>query len=157
MNTESPWGGTRGRSGRRRGTRTGAAKGAPKPGDVVLSGGAVLSVLTGGPGSKKIEARLAAPGTAVIETVSLFEILCALSERGLSDDEVHEVLDALALGVEDVDEELAHAAGAVAKSASQGLSLADCCCVALGRRLELPVLVTGEWPDALENVEVVAR
>ncbi len=129
----------------------------PMPGDVVLGSEAVLRVLTGGAGSTKIKARLAALGTAVIETVSLLAVISELSKRGLSEDEIHEVLDALALGVEDVDEELAHAAGAVAKSASQGLSLADCCCVALGRRLELPVLVTGEWPDALENVEVVAR
>lgn len=128
----------------------------PKPGEVVLGSEAVLRVLAGGPGSKKIEARLAAPGTAVIEAVSLLAVMGELSQRGLSEDEVREVLDALALKIEDLDEDLAHGAAAVVKeNAALGLCVADCCCVALARKLGLPVFIFGEGLGTLEGVEVL--
>ncbi len=128
----------------------------PKPGDVVLGCEAVLRVLTGGSGSKKIEARLAAPGTAVIEALSLLAVMGELSQRGLLEDEVREVLDALALKIEDLDEDLAHGAADVVKeNAALGLSLPDCCCVALAKKCGLPVFIFGEGLGTLEGVEVL--
>ncbi len=142
------------RRGGRRDSRAGAG---PKPGDVVLEAGAVVAVLAERPGYKKIEARLAAPGTAVIDATSLLEAMIALSNRGLSQREVREVVDALALRVEVLDEDLAFRAVEVgAGDRGDALSLAQRCCVALGRKLGLPVLATDPGLDGLEGVEVVA-
>ncbi len=143
-----------GRRGGRRGSGGGAG---PKPGDVVLGAGAVHAVLAERPGYKGIETRLAAPGTAVIDAMSLLDVMAALSERGLSQREVREVVDALALRVVDLDEDLAFRAVEVGAEDRGGvLSLSQRCCVALGRRLGLPVLVADPELDGVEGVEVVA-
>lgn len=140
-----------GRRGGRRGSR--GASG-PKPGDVVLEAGAVAAVLSERPGHKWVEARLAAPGTAVIDAVSLLEAMVALSERGLSPVELQEVVDALALRVEAVDEDLARRAVEVASEDGTGeLSLAQLLCVALGRRLGVPILAVDSDLEGLDGVE----
>ncbi|MDP9476072.1 MAG: hypothetical protein M3R38_10385 [Actinomycetota bacterium] len=140
------------RRGGRRDSRAGAS---PKPGDVVLDAGAVLAVLTEGPGYKRIETRLAAPGTAVIDAVSLLVAMTALSDHGLSQRDVQEVVDAMALRVEDLDEDLAFRAVEVGAEDRGGeLSLPQRCSVALGRRLGLPVLAAGPEMYGLEGVEV---
>ena len=144
------------RRGGRRDLRAGAR---PKPGDVVLEAGAVVALLAERPGCKKIEARLAAPGTAVIDAVSLLEAMIAISDRGLSQREVREVVDALALRVEDMDEDLAFRAIEVGAEEDRGgaLSPSQRCSVALGRRMGLPVLAADPELDGLEGVEAVAR
>lgn len=144
----------------RRGGRREAGDGAgrPKPGDVVLGAGAVDAVLAERPGYKKIEARLAAPGTAVIDAVSLLDAMVALSDRGLSPREVREVVDALALRVEDLDEDLAFRAIEVgAEDRGDALSPSQRCCIALGRRLGLPVLAADPELAGLEGVVAVAK
>lgn len=144
------------RRGARRGGRRGSSAG-PKPGDVVLDAGAVLAVLTEGPGRQRIEVRLAAPGTARIDAVSLLDAMADLSERGLAPQQVHEVVDALALTVEDVDEELARRALEIgAEDGAGGLPLAGLCCVALGRKLGAPVLAADPGLGELQGVEVVS-
>lgn len=145
------------RGGRR--DRPETASAGPKPGDVVLDAGAVLAVLTEGPGQQRVEVRLAAPGTARIDAVSLLEAMGALSEMGLPTQQVREVVDALAIRVEDVDEELARRAAEVGhpEDGAEGYSLAGLCSVALGRKLGVPVLSTDLALGELEGVEVVSR
>lgn len=141
--------------GGRRAIGTGAR---PKPGDVVLEAGAVIAVLTEGPGYKKIEARLAAPGTAVIDAASLLDAMIDLADRGLSEREVREVVDALALRVEALDEGLAfRAVEAGVEDGADSLSPSQRCGVALGRGLGLPVLAVDPNLSGLEGVEVVTR
>ena len=124
----------------------------------MLEAGAVYAVLAERPGYKKIEARLAAPGTAVIDAASLLDAMLALTNRGLSQREVREVVDALALRVVDLDEDLAFGAIEVgAEDRGDVLSPSQRCCVALGRTLGLPVLAAAAELDGWEGVEAAAR
>lgn len=139
--------------GARRGGRGDRAAG-PKTGDVVLEAGAVFQVLSEGSGHKAVEARLAAPGTAAIDAVSLLDVMALLAERGLPPQQVREVVDALALRVEAVDEDLAHRAAEVAaEDGADGLSSAQLLAVALGRKLGIPVLARDSALHGLEGVE----
>ena len=169
MSRGSGWGavteGTGVRSGRRRGGRKDRSKGGPKPGDVVLDTGGMLAVLEERPGHKLIEARMAAPGTAVVETLSLLEVMYALTVQGLSTAEVDEVVDALALQVEAVDESLAREAIEVAGEIIEGAAgetddqspspFSLLCSVALSRKLGLPMLTVDTELEDMDGVEVV--
>ena len=153
------------RSAGRRGGRRDRSQGGPKPGDVVLDTSAVLAVLEERPGHKLIEARLAAPGTAVVETLSLLEVTYDLTVQGLSAVEVDEVVDALALQVEAVDENLAREAIEVAGDLIEGAAgeiddkcpspFSLLCSVALGRKLGLPMLTVNTELEGMEGVEVL--
>lgn len=146
-------------AGTRRGGRRGPVGGAGrKPIDVVVDADAVYAALTEGPMHKVIEGALASPGTAFIDAVSLLEVMVALSERGLSPREVQEVVDALALRVEDVDKDLAGRAVEVAsEEGAPGLSSAQLFCVALARKRGLPILTNDARLSELVDTGVVER
>ena len=136
--------------------RSGARRsGARKPGDLVLSSDAVLAVLTEGAGSKKVEAALAAPGTAYIDTVSLLEVLSGLTERGLARTEAEEALDALALRVENVDEDLARrAAEVLAEAHVDEVSFSRAFSLVLGQRLGVPTLTADAGLASADRVNI---
>ena len=105
---------------------------------VVLDASALLCLLNDERGADRV---LAALPRAVIGAANLAEVVGKLVDRGLSEDEVAEMLSALDLDVKPMTRAQAIAAGYLrASTASLGLSLGDRACLALARELERPAL-----------------
>lgn len=124
---------------------------------VVLDASAVLAVIQGEAGSDAIEMRL---GEAVISTVNLSEVAAKLVDRGLSQSEVMDVLDALALETEPFSVLDALRAGELRRvTAAVGLSLGDRACLALANRLGVRAITTDRvWSRLAIGVDIeVAR
>lgn len=127
-----------------------------QPGDVVLDSGAVLAVLTEGPGASWVEAALTAPGVAFIDMVSLFEVMGGLADRGLSPAEIDEAVDALALQVRNVDEDLARGAADLRSEMEvDEESFGRVFAVALGRLKGLPVVSGDARLSGVEGVRII--
>ncbi len=136
--------------------------GAPKEkgaGQVVLDASAVLAVLHGEAGAEEVERRLEDAGAgAFMGAVNLSEVVAKLAERGVPGDEIREAIGSLALNIAAFDEETAYLAGMLrAETRERGLSLGDRACVALGRRVDAPVLTMERAWEGLGGVEVIAR
>ncbi len=112
----------------------------------VWDASAVLAVLNREPGW---EALLEGWATGSISAVSLAEVAAKLAERGMPENEVRQVLDAIELKVHSFDAVDALRAGMLRPlTKTLGLSLGDRACLALGLRLESPVLTTDRvWKD----------
>jgi PIN domain nuclease of toxin-antitoxin system len=112
----------------------------------VWDASAVLAVLNREPGW---EALLEGWATGSISAVSLAEVAAKLAERGMPEHEVRQVLDAIELKVYAFDAVDALRAGMLRPlTKALGLSLGDRACLALGLRLESPVLTTDRvWKD----------
>lgn len=119
----------------------------------VLDASALLALLNEEPGSEVVEASI--PG-AVISAVNLSEVIAKLSENGLPDEAIHQVLEDVELEVHVFDAVSAHQTGRLRpETRSSGLSLGDRACLALGRQLGLPVLTADRpWRDLALDVEV---
>lgn len=110
--------------------------------EFVLDASAVLAVLLNEPGADLVEGLA---GRAVISAVNLTEAVSKLQERGSTDAEIREVIGAMALDIVAHDEDLAWEAGFLRRATrGLGLSLGDRACLALGLRLDLPVLTTDQ-------------
>ena len=120
---------------------------------VVLDASALLALLNAEPGSEQVARALP---NAVIGSVNLAEVVAKLSEHGMPDEAIHETLEGLGLVVCAFDAELAYVAGLLRRSTrSVGLSLGDRACLALGRRLALPVLTADRtWATLKVGVKV---
>lgn len=80
---------------------------------------------------------------ATMSEVDLSEVIAKLTEHGLSEDEVREVLSPLPLEVVAFDGEHAWSAGGLrVETRGQGHSPGDRACLALGMASGLPVLTT---------------
>jgi ribonuclease VapC len=112
--------------------------------EVVLDASALLALLNSEPGSATVAA--AFPRVA-IGAVNLSEVVSKLVERGMPAEAVRAILEDLDLDVHPFDAESAYATGALRTATRQlGLSLGDRACLALGQRLDRPVLTTdGAW------------
>ncbi len=79
-----------------------------------------------------------------------------LAEGGMPEESIREALEGLALEVHDFGRELAFRTAMLRPlTKHKGLSLADRACLALGQRLDLPVLTTDRAWEGLElEVEV---
>lgn len=105
---------------------------------IVLDASAVLTVVHGEPGAELVAGCLR---NGVISAVNLAEVISKLIERGQPSERALEIVAPFPFKVVPVDEGLAHDIGVLrARTAHLGLSLGDRACLALGRRLGLPVL-----------------
>jgi len=118
----------------------------------VLDASALLAYLQGEPGGEEVAERLLEG--AHISAVNWAEVLTKLADRGRSPLEVTTALEDLGilgsgLIVETVDAELARGIAELREPTKKaGLSLGDRACLALGARLQLPVLTTDRvWKD----------
>ena len=119
----------------------------------VLDASAILALLNAEPGAEVVEAAL--PG-AFTSTVNLSETVAKLAERGMPEGLIRVALGEIGLQVIPFDEDLAYQTGLLrVPTRSAGLSLGDRACLALGRRLKLPVLTTDRgWASLDVGVEV---
>ncbi len=123
---------------------------------VVLDSSALLCLLNGEAGADRVAEALP---FAVIGAVNLAEVVTKLRERGLSAEEVEEVLGGLNLDVRPLTAGQATATGHLRQSTrSLGLSLGDRACLALAVELGAPALTADQaWGrvDAGAAVEVI--
>lgn len=108
----------------------------------VLDASALLCLLNGEPGSERV---LEALPTAVIGAANLAEVVSKLRERGLSVEEVEEVLGGLPLDVRPLTAAQAYAIGHLRPTTRNlGLSLGDRACLALAAELGMPALTADQ-------------
>lgn len=120
---------------------------------VVLDATAVLALLQEEPGAERVVAALP---DAAISAVNLNEVVGKLADSGMPEPAIRAALGALGLDVHPFDEDQAYQAGLLRPATSrQGLSLADRACLALGCRLDRPVLTADQaWASVKAGVEV---
>ena len=121
--------------------------------EVVLDASALLALLNRESGHEEIAQVIA---DTAISAVNLSEVAAKMAESGMPEDTIREALEGLALEIHDFGQELAFRAGWLRPlTRSRGLSLGDLACLALGQRLNLPVLTTDQAWEGLElDVEV---
>lgn len=89
--------------------------------------------------------------SATISAVNLSEAAAKLAESGMPEEVIQETLEGLALEVHDFEYELTLRAAMLRPSAKhKGLSLADRACLALGQRLDLPILTASRTWEGLK-------
>jgi len=122
--------------------------------EVVLDASAVLARVLGEPGGERVEAVLAG---ACVCAVNYGEVVGKLVDFGVPVETAGAAARELRLEVVPFDEADATDAGLLrATTRGFGLSLGDRACLALGKRLELPVLTTDRaWAQLDLGVEVV--
>ena len=120
---------------------------------VVLDTSAVLMLMNGEPGSAVVAEVLP---RAVIGSVNISEAVAKLAEGGMPGPDFKEPIEGLRLDIVPFDAELALEAGLLRPlTRSAGLSLGDRACLALGMRLQLPVLTADRIGAGLDlDVEV---
>ncbi|MBB1492768.1 type II toxin-antitoxin system VapC family toxin [Paracoccus sp. MC1854] len=125
---------------------------------VVLDSSALLCVLNGEAGADQVTQALP---SAVIGAANLAEVVTKLRERGLSAEEVEEVLGSLHLDVRPLTQAQAYATGHLRPATrALGLSLGDRACLALAAELGAPALTADQaWgsTEAGVTVEVIRR
>ncbi|MGR3249382.1 MAG: type II toxin-antitoxin system VapC family toxin [Paracoccus sp. (in: a-proteobacteria)] len=108
----------------------------------VLDASALLCVLNGEQGSERVMQVLPA---AVIGAANLAEVVSKLRERGLSVEEVEDVLGGLPLDVRPLSAAQAYAIGHLRPTTrTLGLSLGDRACLALAAELGMPALTADQ-------------
>lgn len=121
---------------------------------VVVDASALLALLNDEPGHAAVSRVLS---EASISAVNLAEVVGKLIERGGAKEVVRRALSSLPLTVVPFDEEQAYEAGGLRGDTQRlGLSLGDCVCLALSKRLAVPAY-TGDrtWAELRVGVEVV--
>jgi ribonuclease VapC len=122
----------------------------------VLDASAVLAWLFGERGERIVDRMLE---HAAISTVNLAEVLYRADEEGMATEALQRDLEALGVQVVpflDEDARLLVEIRRTARRQSVRLSLADCCCLATGARLNLPVVGGDQaWESLRVGVEVV--
>jgi PIN domain nuclease of toxin-antitoxin system len=121
--------------------------------DAVLDASALLAFLRNEPGADKVAAVLT---DCCISAVNLSETLTLLLRYGKSLEAAAHQVERLRIPVVAFDQEQARIAAALApETRHAGLSLADRCCLALGKSMGLPVLTADrEWSRVAVGVEV---
>lgn len=114
---------------------------------VVLDSSAILALLNGEPGGEHVAPHI---GAAMVCTPNVTEVVSKLIDAGDSADSAVMRFGKLALVVVAFDYDLALRAGALrARTAKQGLSLADRACLAVAEREAVPaVTVDKAWAKA---------
>lgn len=105
---------------------------------IVLDASAVLALLLREPGHEAVAAALP---DAAISAVNLAEVLARMATEQISSRELLPKLLNLGLTVVDFDRPQAVIVSDIREHMrSQGVGLADCCCIALALHTEMPVL-----------------
>ena len=120
---------------------------------VVLDSSALLCVLNGEAGAERVAQALP---SAVIGATNLAEVVTKLRERGLSVEEVDEVLGGFHLDIRPLTPAQAYATGHLRPATrAVGLSLGDRACLALAAELGVPALTADQaWAGAEIGVTV---
>ncbi|MBA3474833.1 MAG: type II toxin-antitoxin system VapC family toxin [Rubrobacter sp.] len=121
--------------------------------EIVFDTSALLALLNREPGHEEVARTIP---QAVVSTVNLSEVVAKLVESSMPGEAIREALDGLVLKVHAFERDLAYESGLLRTATrSRGLSLGDRACLALGHRLNLPVLTTDRVWEGLEvGVEV---
>lgn len=120
-----------------------------------MDASALLALLNIEPGHEEIARTIP---HAAISTVNLSEVAAKLAASGMPREMIREALEGLALEVYDFGRELAFQSALLRPiTKSRGLSLGDRACLALGKRLNLPVLTTDRAWEGLELEVVLVR
>jgi PIN domain nuclease of toxin-antitoxin system len=119
----------------------------------VLDSSALLCLLNGETGADRVAETLP---LAVIGAVNLAEVVGKLRDRGLSMEEVEEVLGGFNLDVRPLTATQAYATGHLRPATrALGLSLGDLACLALAAELASPALTADrEWTKTEVGVKV---
>lgn len=114
--------------------------------EVVLDASAVLALLLKESGHEQVDRIIAG---ALISVVNESEVVSRLMALGEGEGKVIGVVNALPYRVVELDRHLARRAGVLREvTRSQGLSLADRCCLALAEREGLPALTADRcWAE----------
>ncbi len=120
---------------------------------VVLDASGLLVLLNAEPGATTVAEVLP---QAVMSAVNLSEVVSKLSENGMPENLVREVLEGLFLEIIPFDIEQSYQAGWLRPSTRAiGLSIGDRACIGLAQRLGLPVLTADHvWATVDLAVEV---
>ena len=106
----------------------------------VLDASALLAMLQGEPGADAVEEVVP---DAVMATINLGEVLQKLVDAGAPEPEAFAAVAGLGISFVGVDVELARGSARLRHDTRQaGLSLGDRICLALGEKLDLPLLTT---------------
>lgn len=123
--------------------------------EVVLDASAVLAYLNDEPGSDKV-AEVLEHGGAVMGAVNYAEVAAKLLSLCMPEPVVGEVMRSLEMEVEPLDKETAWISAQLIQITKPiRLSLGDRCCLALGKRMGLPVLTADKaWVEIKSGVKV---
>ena len=121
--------------------------------EVVLDASAVIAFLRREKGADVVASAI--PGAA-ISAVNLSEVATWLSDAGTEDVKIRLTLNGLQLECNDFDGEAAFASAGLRRATREkGLSFGDRACLALAKRLDLPVLTADRsWAELDLGVEV---
>ena len=121
--------------------------------EVVLDASALLALLNKEPGHEEVAQTMP---DAAISAINLSEVAAKLAESGMPEEVIREALEGLAMEVHDFGRDSAFQTAMLRPSTRpKGLSLADRACLALGRRLDIPVLTADRAWEGLDlEVEV---
>ncbi len=113
---------------------------------LVLDASALLAMLLGEPGGKKVAAAL---DGAIMTTVNLSEVVSHYAKRGVARPDITSILRLLPIHIVPADMGLSYDAGMLRPlTLERGLSLGDRYCLALAKREGLPALTAERrWPD----------
>ena len=119
----------------------------------VLDSSALIAFLSGEAGAQS--AAQSIPG-ALLCSVNLAEIFAVLMRRGETNSRVRTIVALSQVEIVPFDGGLAEACGTlISRTRESGLSLADCACLALGVRENLPVLTADRaWKELDLGLEV---
>ena len=120
---------------------------------VVLDASALLALLRGEPGAKKVEGAL---GDARMSVVNMAEVASHFHQLGMPADVVDQMLRPLPVTLVPADAELCWEAGRLRRvTAEAGLSLGDRFCLALAKRDKLPTWTADKmWMEVADVAEV---
>ena len=119
----------------------------------VLDASALLALLNEEAGADEVAEAL---DDAMMSAVNHSEVVAKLSEAGMPETIIRELLGDLGLVIVSFDVEQSYAAGVLRLTTkSSGLSLGDRACLRLAQRLALPVLTTDQaWTGLDLGIEV---
>ena len=110
--------------------------------EAIIDASALLALLNSEPGAGVV-AEVIPEG--VISAVNLFEVVAKLSEAGVPEDTVHQVIQPLGLDVVPFDEEQAYRAGLLRMvTIDSGISAGDRACLSLAETLGVTALTADE-------------
>ncbi|MDP2920066.1 MAG: type II toxin-antitoxin system VapC family toxin [Dehalococcoidia bacterium] len=124
--------------------------------EVVIDASALLALLNAEPGADIVAEALSG---GVISAVNLSEVVAKLSEVGMPENIIRQVIEPLGLDVKPFDKEQAFQAGLLrAATQSRGISLGDRACLSLAKTLGVTALTADKTWTGLSlgvNVRVI--
>ncbi len=120
---------------------------------VALDASAILAYLRSEPGASSVGDMMP---QSIVSSVNLSEVIAKLAEEGLEEVEIRRTIDRLPILVIPLDEESAYVAGLLRPvTKSEGLSLGDRACLALGLSMGLPVITADRnWTRVSLDLDV---